>query len=397
MPMHLLAILDTYPALSETFLYTLLENLSAAGMKVSIRARRRGSALHRPALRDVNYLPSEELPIFIKFLLLGWYALRLLFTSPRGFEGALRYLHCQSGGPRFRLTIAFRIFPILCEKADLIYLSFGGIAVKYVDLFSLHSNVIFSLRGSDINIEPLLNKKYAEALKSALEKARKVHCVSREIQEKALCLGGKPAEKFQVIYTAVNSIFFQDEAKTASMRKIRIVSVGRLDWRKGYEHGMMAVRALLDRGVDCSWTIIGEGSYRVALEWAVRDMGLKGHVTMAGGKTQKETMQIYRESHIYFHPSVSEGISNSVLEGMASGIPVVASAVGGMHEAIESGVEGFLVDPRDWRQMADALEKLARDPMLRMNISNAGREKVHNVFTSEKQVTGFKRLFWGYS
>jgi colanic acid/amylovoran biosynthesis glycosyltransferase len=394
--MKITFILDSFPTLSETFLYTLLENLSAAGMQIAIRARRRGSAPHRPALQDVEYLPLEEWPIIFKFFLLGWYTLRLLVTSPRGFGDALRYLQTQSGGLRVRSMIAYRIFPLLCEKADSIYLSFGGLAVKYVDLFALHPNVFFSLRGSDINIEPLLDGKYAETLKSALQKARKVHCVSRDIQQKAIRMSGQTADKFQVIYTSINPIFFQEGETAKPTDEITIVSVGRLDWRKGFEHGMMAIRELLQRGVACSWTIIGEGPYRVALEWAVRDMDLSGHVTFLGGKSQGEVAQTYREAHIYFHPSVHEGISNSVLEAMAAGLPVVVSNVGGMPEVIEHGKHGFLVEPRNWKEMADALEQLARNAHLREVISTACREKVRGQLTRENQVAGFKKFF-GFS
>ncbi len=442
---RILAVLDTYPALSETFLYTLLENLSGAGLKIVVRARRRGKSPHRLALQ-VKYLPSKDWHISIKVILLGWYALRLWLTSPRAFLNAIRYLQKQSGGMRARSVIAYRVFPLLCEKVNLVYFSFGGLAVKYVDYFSLSPNAFFSLRGSDINIEPLLDAKYAEALTTALQKARKVHCVSRDIQQKAIHMSGQDAGKFQVIHTAVNPIFFQEDAttelwfsqsrenlnandanslmtrmekekfaefahsrysysKTADLPKsfemavsessaeIKIVSTGRLDWRKGFEHGMMAVRELIERGVACSWTIIGEGPYRVALEWAARDMDLSGHVTFLGGKSQNEIAQIYRDAHIYFHPCLAEGFSNTVLEAMAMGLPVVVSNVGGMPEAVEHGKHGFLVGPRDWRNMADALEQLARDARLQESMSLACREKARAGFTPEKQAAGFKTFF----
>jgi spore coat protein SA len=81
---------------------------------------------------------------------------------------------------------------------------------------------------------------------------------------------------------------------------------------------------------------------------------------------------------------------------MAAGLPVVVSNVGGMPEVIEHGKHGFLVEPRNWKEMADALEQLARNAHLREVISTACREKVRGQLTRENQVAGFKKFF-GFS
>jgi colanic acid/amylovoran biosynthesis glycosyltransferase len=394
MPKRILAILDTYPALSETFLYNTLGNLTKAGFEISVRARRRGSSPHLTPFKDVKYLPSEQLSFLSKMVLLVWYALRLLVISPRAFLRAASYLRLKPVGIRERALVAFRIFPLLVEKADTVYFSFGGLAVKYLEYIELNPRVVFSLRGSDINIEPLLGEEYARRLKSAIHAAQRVHCVCEDIRHKAIVMSGEAEGKFSVIFTAVHPLFLETLCTTssASGQPIRIISVGRLDWKKGFEHGMMAVRELTNRGVCCTWNIVGDGPYRTCLAWAIRDLGLEKYVTLVGSKSQGELHRMLCNSDVFFHPSVSEGLSNSVLEAMAVGLPVVVTDVGGMSETVCNGVTGLLVKSRDWRAMATALESLA-DPSLRQHIGSRGRHHVKSTFTAECQTSGFRELF----
>ena len=395
MPKRILVVLDTYPALSETFLYTYLENLTKTGFDISIRARRRGSSPHLMRFKDVKYLPSEELSFLFKMLVVGSYALNLLVISPISFMRAVRYLRRQPAEIRQRALTAFRIFPLLCEKADAVYLSFGGLAVKYLEYIELNRNVVFSLRGSDINIEPLLSEMYAGRLKSAIHAARRVHCVCEDIKRKAVAMSGEAERKFSVIFTAVHPLFLESFSTMSALsgEGIRIISVGRLDWRKGFEHGIVAIRNLVDRGIQLSWTIIGDGEYRAALLWAIRDMGLTRHVMVTGGKSQETIRNLLCQSEIFFHPAVHEGISNAVVEAMAVGLPVVVSDVGGMPEAVEHGKTGFLVKPRDWKAMADVLERLAQDHCLRQTIGRAAQAHVREHLTSANQKAGFEEFF----
>lgn len=388
--------LDTFPTLSETFLYTTIANLERAGAAVEVLARKRGRAPHaRPFSARVRYLPSEDLPWLLKAPLLIYYALRLLLVSPRRFRRALGHFFTSARGWRRGAQAAYRCLPILCRQADVIYLSFGGLAVKYLDLFTLGERVCFSLRGSDINIEPLDNPPYAQALAEALRKAAGVHCVCRALQRKAAALAGIPAEKMQVIYTAVNEVFLKDDLPLQQGDGLRLVSVGRLDWRKGLEHGLLALRELRQRGIPCTWQIIGEGPYRTALEWAIRDMDLQNAVLLCGARSQAETQAVLRAADIYFHPAVHEGLSNSVVEAMAVGLPVVCSDVGGMSEALTEGVEGLLTPARDWRAAADALERLARDSTLRQRMGRAGKARALAQFGAERQAREFKAFLAG--
>lgn len=394
-PISILIVLDTFPTLSETFLYTLIQNLMDAGMKIKVMARKRGKADQVPAFAgSVHYLPGENLPPLFKTILLLGMGLRYLVTAPVKWLlfwkkiGSLKYNTFK------KLQVAYRCMPLVFENADLIYLPFGGLAVKYADLFEISPiPIVFSLRGSDIRIEPLVNLDYARALQRVITKASQIHCVSEDIKQYAIRLSGLDAQKFQVIYTSVNSALWNEPAHFAADGVLKIIATGRLDWKKGFEHGMMAVAELQKRGVSCTWEIIGEGPHRVALEWAARDLGLQDVVVFTGAKKHEEVIQHLNQADVFFHPSVSEGLSNSVLEGMAAGLPVVVSDVGGMAEAVENGIQGFLTPPRDWQAMANRLESLARDPALRQSMGEAGLKRVSEKFSRNQQIEGFKQFF----
>jgi glycosyltransferase involved in cell wall biosynthesis len=104
----------------------------------------------------------------------------------------------------------------------------------------------------------------------------------------------------------------------------------------------------------------------------------------------REAMQ---HSDIFLHSSLSEGVSNAVLEAMACGLPVVTADAGGMHEAVRDGHDGFLVPLRDPAAAAAAVERLARDPELRVRIGRAGRATVESRFRLDDQVARFITMY----
>src|SRR5690606_25203248 len=106
-----------------------------------------------------------------------------------------------------------------------------------------------------------------------------------------------------------------------------------------------------------------------------------------------EVVARLQQADVFLLPSLSEGISNAVLEGMACGLPVVTTRVGGMAEAVTDGAEGFLVPARDEMALADALLALWHWPRLRERMGAAGRERVAREFRLSDQADAFVKLF----
>ena len=104
----------------------------------------------------------------------------------------------------------------------------------------------------------------------------------------------------------------------------------------------------------------------------------------------RDTLQ---QSDVFMLASVSEGICNAVLEAMACGLPVVTTDCGGMREAVSDCVEGFVVPIRDSQAMALALQNLAEDSSLQKRMGHAGRQRILQEFTLERQVQQFVALY----
>ena len=114
---------------------------------------------------------------------------------------------------------------------------------------------------------------------------------------------------------------------------------------------------------------------------------------MHGKLPPAEVKQRLGKADVFVLSSLSEGISNAVLEAMSCGLPVVTTDCGGMREAVRDGIEGFVVPVRDPDEMAAALHKLAQSPELRNKMGRAGRERVLSAFNSQAQIDAFVNLF----
>jgi colanic acid/amylovoran biosynthesis glycosyltransferase len=176
---------------------------------------------------------------------------------------------------------------------------------------------------------------------------------------------------------------------------LRILSVGRLEWKKGYEYALQSLRMLLDAGINCRLRIVGAGNFYEALVFARHQLGLKEHVEFLGGLPHPRVIEEMHETDIFLHPSLSEGFCNAVLEAQAMQIPVVCTDAGSLPENVIDGQTGFVVPRRDPVAMADKMILLARDPSLRQAFGKAGRERVKQNFTLAQQLEKFGDFYRG--
>jgi glycosyltransferase involved in cell wall biosynthesis len=128
-------------------------------------------------------------------------------------------------------------------------------------------------------------------------------------------------------------------------------------------------------------------------------LGLKGKVRVLGTMPHEELVSLYSEADIFVLASVvapsgdRDGIPNAILEAMASSLPVVASAISGIPEAVLDGKTGLLVPQRNPEAMADAVEKLANAPDLRQELGRAGRKLGEEKFNIEKNCRDLAKIF----
>lgn len=198
-------------------------------------------------------------------------------------------------------------------------------------------------------------------------------------------------EKVRIIHCGVEtSLFAPSERPVRSSEPIRLLCIGTLEPKKGQRHLVEACAMLRHRGVRFSCTLIGDGPDRQALAGLIATRGLGPVVRIAGALPRSDVAQALASADIAVLPSIQlasgrmEGIPVSLMEAMASGLPVVSTRISGIPELVEDGGTGLLVEPGDAPALADALQALAEDPDLRAAMGQRGRRTVQERFELDR-------------
>jgi glycosyltransferase involved in cell wall biosynthesis len=167
--------------------------------------------------------------------------------------------------------------------------------------------------------------------------------------------------------------------------------VGRLSWKKGYPIALEAAALLRERIPGLRFDIVGDGEQRAELEQRARALGLDGTVRFLGQR--RDVADLMRTFDCYVLSSVIEGMPNALLEAMALGRPVVTTSAGGSAEIVVDGSSGLVVPPNDARALADAVERVLRDPALARRLAEQGERRVREQFSLDAMLRSFDQLY----
>jgi L-malate glycosyltransferase len=200
---------------------------------------------------------------------------------------------------------------------------------------------------------------------------------------------GVPAAKLHVIPNGLALDRFTPIAERAAIR--RVVMVANLRAEKGHDTLLAAAPRILERHPDASFTFVGEGPRRSALETLTRALGLGGRVQFLGER--RDVGAVLAGHDLFVLPSRSEAFPNALIEAMASALPVVATDVGGIPEVVRSGSNGLLVAPDDERALADAIVGLMDDPAGAAALGRVARADIERHYTLDRMVERFEQLY----
>lgn len=405
MTKRLILIVSDFPKLSETFIVNKFVGLHRLGWDVHIVCdhfhKDKLSAF--PSLLQVKNLSrhvhqswphSSKINAFFYF---PFAVLTALIKSPQAAVG-----YFLKGFKKFRLGV-FKYFyldaGIISLDPDIVHFEFGTLAVTRSYLRSLLDvKLSVSFRGYDLNFSGITKDGYY------LEVWRNVsacHFLGNDLRQWAIARGCPSTMRYKLIPPAVDLTQFpissdvKADYATSESNPFRILSVGRLEWKKGYEFAFQAVKMLMDMGISCQYRIIGDGEYKNALFFARYQMSLDGVIDFCGALSHAEVVDQLRWANVLLHPSLSEGFCNAVLEAQAMRVPVICSDAGGLPENVIDGITGYVVPRRDPQALAEKLRILAYDPDIRLQMGNAGRLRVEQHFPLEKQIADFDAFYIG--
>lgn len=227
--------------------------------------------------------------------------------------------------------------------------------------------------------------------------------MSRDLNEWLQREVGVPAARIETIYNGVDTDRFspQDDVRSvlpdgfAPADAIVIGTLGRLDPVKNQILLARAVARMLDRRPELRarlrLAIIGDGADRAAIEAILKEAAMEDIAWLPGFRD--DTPSLYRALSIFVLPSVREGISNTLLEAMASGCPVVATRVGGNPEILPDGIVGQLVESGNPDRLAEALLRYVDEPGLMRAHGEAGRAHVLRSFSLKAMVENYDRVY----
>ena len=393
-PVTIAYLMSRFPKLTETFvLYEMLE-LRHLGLRVVVLPLRlEKENVGHPEVQEMDgdIFPA---PLF-SWRTLGINLKWLVRHPVRYFRTVWRAAAGAFGGDIKFFASSIVYFPKAVVFAD---------AVQHLDVSHVHAHFAnhpamaawmmhqlcgvsysFTAHGNDLHIDQrMLREKARDATLAITISDYNI----RFIEERC---GQETADKFEVIHCGADlSAFKPREIPKALDRPFEIICVASFQVRKG--HGILidACAHLRDRGVDFRCRLVGYGECEKEITQRIQAHKLTEHIIMEGAKPKPEVVRLLGEADVLALTSIEtregrkEGIPVALMEGMASGLPVVSSRLSGIPELVEDGVSGLLFTPGDVIEAADALERLAGDLELRARMGRAARAAVEEAFDLAK-------------
>jgi glycosyltransferase involved in cell wall biosynthesis len=291
------------------------------------------------------------------------------------------------------------------ERFDLVvtHTSKGGVLGRLTARLAGVPSIIHIAHGYSFSedVETASRKLYLAVEKIAARAGHLTVSVSEEHHRKAIELGVEKPETICTIHNGIDLTPFENARGAAARRSLNlgdgdivIGTAGRLATQKGLEYLIRAMPHVLAKFSQARLVIAGQGP----LDWELRELaqslGVAQSVHLLGFRS--DVPDLLAAFDIYVQPSLWEGLSISLIEGMAARRPIVATNIRGNREQIEDGVTGLMVPPRDPIALADAICRLLVEPelaeKLRANAYQVARERFSEMGMVQRHLAVYDRL-----
>jgi glycosyltransferase involved in cell wall biosynthesis len=399
-------LLKGFPRISESFISTEILLLESLGIPIQIYSLRepRENFSHRYVQRikaPVTYMPEYVLPHWRAMLETNAMLWRRLGSHYADCLKRAVWRACER-----KNTAVLRHF---FQAAHLCTVSLIDRPVVHLHAHFCHTPASVAFFAAELIGLPFSFTAHAKDIYTSepsqiarkMEKARFVVTCTRSnaMYLSRIAEDAHIATPIHTIYHGIDIDFFSFEPAPPAAPPYRILSVGRMVPKKGYDDLLTALKLLDQRGLDFMFTHIGSGEMGEQIAGMVRDLGLGHRVRLLGTLSHDAVISHFRKSHCFAlackvaSNGDRDGIPNVLVEAMAVGIPVVATNVSAIPELVENGVTGLLVESQDPRAMAEALyDTLVHPGKYRVNVERA-RTRVEKDFNNRRCVMALYSLF----
>jgi colanic acid/amylovoran biosynthesis glycosyltransferase len=283
--------------------------------------------------------------------------------------------------------------------AELMHIYFGHTGVHLLPFIKEWDKpCVVSFHGADVALkEDIAN--YPAKLFQLFEAVPLVLARSQSLADRLIQMGCPP-EKLRINRTGVplDEFPFVDR-KPPQDGEWRVMQACRLIPKKGVATSLRAFAIFKKDHPRAKFFIAGKGPLQPELEMLAAGLGIFKDVHFIGFLSQRHLVELYASSHLFLHPSEmppdenQEGVPNSILEAMATGLPVAATQHGGIPEAVEDGRTGWIVPEEDHVALANAMQEITRSPGVLTKMGSRARQLVIDRFEQRAQIDRLESFY----
>ncbi len=295
----------------------------------------------------------------------------------------------------FMRTFHFDVVHTHVSKAGIIGRLAAKLAKVPVIVHTPHGHVFHSYYGF------LKTSLFKMLEKSSARATDKIIALTEQEKIEHLELGIGTAQKFEVIESGIELEHFTSDQKSFPREAMReqwglkpehrvVGTVARLVPIKGHEFLIQAIPDIIKVHPQSRFLIVGDGERKEELRLLAEKLGVGSYVIMTG--SQRDVQPFYPLMDVFVLPSLNEGMGRVILEAMSSGVPVVATAVGGILNLVKDGETGILFPPRDASLLAQAVCGILSDHEKAARLSENAKKHL-DVFSAEIMVQKIEALY----
>lgn len=401
-PLRVGYILGMFPQLTQTFVTREIFWIRANGIEVHIFSLRRPSS--PPTDEQAKVLLT--LVHYSRWMSASLLTAQLyfLFRSPLRYLRALIKVAKLTYREPLVLLRALANFPKSVHFAhQMRAMEIDHLHAHFITQAAISASVISELLGVTYSIHAHavgLFQRNLQDVRRQLEDASRVITISTYHRNHIadLC-DGIAVEDIDVVYCSLETERFQPVSNLNGDGPFRMLSVGRLIEKKGFEYLIDACNLIVNSGLDLQCNIAGAGPLQKDLQARIDRQGLQDQVTLLGAVDQAHILDLYQESEAFVLACVvgkdgnQDGLPVVLIEAMSCGLPVISTPVAGITDLIQSEETGLLVEPRDSLALAEAIKGLMGDEQRRKKLGNRARKKVEADFQIQQSTAKLATIF----